>query len=88
MENKTISYLNSKAWYRALKVLNLVYVSLSCLVVFWGSIVVLADSWSLYENIFVMAIRIHICFLVGWLVSQAPKWTFYYIVLGSIKPPK
>lgn len=91
METKTLAYLNSRPWYRALKVLYFIFVGL-CYAIAVGSII---GFWLFNELeialLWVIILKILIvpwAIFWAWLVSNVPKWVFYYIYLGSIKPQK
>lgn len=88
MENKTLSHLNSKVWYRFIKVL---YVFFFLIIVLIFNLIVLDDGimkW--YQN---KALTEFIEFLfIGNLIIllffEILKGTFYYIVLGKFRPEK
>ena len=90
-KNKTLAYLDSKPWYRAIKVLYFVFVGLCYLVAtasiigFWvASEFELALIWIILLDILIVPWAI----FWAWVISAIPKWIFYYIYFGSIKPPK
>lgn len=93
---KTISYLNSTMWYRALKVINLLYTLFCC---FWGigGIVFAIGVLVAGGDEFDLSLGVRILITIGsfiiippltWLIAQIPKWIFYYIVLGTFRPRK
>ena len=158
MENKTISYLNSKPWYRSLKVIYF------CLILICFGLAIVVNIWTgyyfynirqeyfreqvninsqiqevrnlkaagnnlsqivdkiikprtgyspyvlkeiygesdlskldfkLYDqnhkkpiSISWLILIIPAVFAIAWLIPQIPKWIFYYIYLGTIKPKK
>lgn len=86
MENKkTISSLNNKPWYRALKVLNLFFI-IGCYLVGFASIIAVFIGEDV--NVFLKILYIPWAVFWAWLISKIPQWIFYYIVLGSIYPEK
>ena len=105
MENKkTISYLNSKVWYRFLKVIfivtfllfllgsNLIFVSVSWIYHSGPSSLTdpFAGNFNGYSTFdFSSFIQL---FIIGnfvtSLIFEAIRRAFYYIVFGSIKPEK
>ncbi len=93
MENKTITQLNTKPWYRSLKILNGVYVFVCYLTAISSIIAVGMISYDESKlNIFIATILM-ILFIIwaifwAWIISKVPKWIFYYIYFGSIKPDK
>ncbi len=91
---KTISELNTKWWYRILKVLYGLFV-----IVCWGyALTGIITSFFLFTSdgrdmiesfilrLFIVTLVIIVVPLLTVLVSKIPKLLFYYIVLGSIKP--
>ncbi len=91
MENKTIAFLNSKSWYRALKVLYFIFVALCYIVAatsaiaYWFSrdleLLNIAQLWVIILKILIILLAI----FWAWLISKIPQWIFYYIYFGSIK---
>ena len=91
METKTLTYLDSKPWYRAVKVLYFVFVGF-CYAVAIGSTVAFWLDGGLNISLIWITI-LDILFVPwaifwAWLVSKIPKWIFYYIYFGSIKPQR
>jgi uncharacterized membrane-anchored protein YitT (DUF2179 family) len=92
METRTITHLNSKPWYRALKVLNGVFVfccysiAVASAVAIWVNEGVLFDSQVL--SIILKILYTPWALFWGWLMSNIPQWLFYYIYFGSLKPQK
>lgn len=78
--NKTISYLNSKIWYRSLKVIFLLLLSIVILLV---NVVILDDG--IFGIIFLDILTGNILILIFFEVLRR---VFYYIVLGKIIPKK
>jgi len=100
METKTVTYLNSKAWYRALKVIYFIFVGF-CYVVAIASIIGFSffHNWEInlwFSNfpgtrflvIIIKTLFIPWAIFWAWFVSRVPRWIFYYIYFGSIKPQK
>lgn len=91
MENKTITYLNSKAWYRAVKVLYFIFVGF-CYAVAFASVIgfwffgefEIALLWLIVLKVLIIPWAI----FWTWLAIKVPQWVFYYIYFGSIKPQK
>lgn len=98
MENKkTTQYLNSTAWYRALKVVYVIFVSICYLIATLSTIAFWINGSDEIVHIFngstALSIILNILIVPwsifwAWLISQIPKWIFYYVYLGSIKPNK
>ena len=97
MENKkTISYLNGKAWYRALKVVYVLFAIFYCLYaigvggvsifIFMFSPAVFDIEMDVLLRLFLGILAIPVVFAFTWLVLQIPKWIFFYIYLGTITP--
>lgn len=91
METKTITYLNSRAWYRAVKVLYFIFAGL-CYIITTVSIVAF---WFFNELeialLWVVILKVLIvpwAMFWAWFVPKIPQWIFYYIYFGSIKPQK
>lgn len=85
MDNKkTISYLNSKTWYRFLKVIFLFLLLVIIIIVNCVAIDNILSSPSL-ESIFLFFIGGNIATL---LFFEILRRVFYYIVLGAIRPKK
>lgn len=77
-------------WYRAVKVLYFIFV-IACYLIATAGVVGAIVASFIEEAEFSgwwLFLIIPISFPLAWLVSQIPKWIFYYIVLGSIKPEK
>lgn len=72
---KTISELNSKAWYRFLKIIFFFVIGLAILYAIGGLIEDKNWSYLVYSGLFI---------LIAFLVRSA----FYYVVLGSFNPKK
>ena len=88
MSNKTVEYLNTKAWYRALKVVNFFFV-IVCFGVATAATLDIFEDHNYYNFDWWVAPSLGlVLFSLAWLMSQIPKWIFYYIVLGKIKPKK
>lgn len=88
---KTITSLNSRSWYRAVKILYFIFVSI-CYVIAIASTI---NFWFFYELeialLWVVLLKILIVpwsIFWAWFVSKVPQWIFYYIYFGSIKPLK
>lgn len=97
MENqKTISYLNTKAWYRALKVIYTIFAvffilyaiggGLTLIYIFIFNPAVLSIVLSTPLRIVLGILAIPVLFSLTWLILQLPKWIFYYIYLGTRIP--
>lgn len=90
MENKTLTYLDSKPWYRAIKVLYFIFVglcyavALGSIIGFWFGGVEIAQFWMIILDVLIVPWSI----FWAWIFSNIPKWIFYYIYFGSIKPQR
>ncbi len=91
METKTLTYLDSRPWYRAVKVLYFIFAGL-CYAIAVGSTI---GFWLFNELeialLWVILLKVLIvpwAIFWAWFVSNIPKWIFYYIYFGSIKPQK
>jgi hypothetical protein len=90
METKTITLLNSKPWYRGLKVLYGIFI-VGCYLVALASIVAIWVKGGLLFESPILSFLLKLLYIPwalfwGWIMSKIPRWTFYYIYLGSIKP--
>lgn len=92
MDNKTISNLDSKIWYRFLKVIFITVffiVLLGLNVTFFDISRVYNQATSIYVFSFLRFIKF---FFIGnfifLLIFEAIRRAFYYIVLGAIRPKK
>jgi len=89
---KTITYLNSKPWYRAIKILYGIFV-VGCYLVAFGSIIGMLFIEDEFKLALLWLVILKILFVPwaiswAWLISKIPQWIFYYIYFGSIKPHK
>ena len=92
METKTLSNLNTKVWYRAIKVLY------GCFVFICYVIAILSIFSFIFENdTFIVSYLITIILKIlyvpwsifwAWFFSKIPQWGFYYIYFGSIRSPQ
>jgi len=94
MENKTISYLNSRMWYRFLKV---VFVMIFFVVLFFWNMLIFTNQLSSDYNIatgtYIFNPLESICFFfignfVILFIFEFTRRAFYYIVLGNFRPKK
>lgn len=79
MEYKTISHLNSKVWYRFLKVIFIA--ALFIVLLFWNVIFGYASSDFNFNDIIIGN-------LIILFVFETARRSFYYIALGTIRPEK
>jgi hypothetical protein len=91
METKTLTYLNSRSWYRAIKVLYFIFAgfcyagAVGSTIGFWFfSELEIALLWIILLKILIVPWAI----FWAWFMSKIPQWIFYYIYFGSIKPQK
>jgi hypothetical protein len=88
MENKkTVAYLNSKVWYRTLKILyilSLIFIFIkssssgyTCI----GYRETPCDYWFWFKNMLIDLLILGIAF-------ETIRRIFYYIILGTIRPKK
>ncbi len=86
MQIETISQLNSKAWYRLLKVIFIVAFSIVWLIynliVYYSGISVVGTISDTQKSFFTIGN------LIIFFVFEGIRRVFYYIVLGTIKPEK
>ncbi len=86
MQIETISQLNSKAWYRLLKVIFITAFSIIWLIynliVYYSDTSVTGTISHTQDNFFFVGNLI--IFFVFWGITRV----FYYIVFGTIKPEK
>lgn len=92
MENKTITYLNSKPWYRGLKILYGIFI-LGCYFIAIASIIAIWINGGVFFDSPLLSFVIKILYVPwslfwGWVASKIPQWIFYYTYFGSIKPQK
>jgi len=73
---KTISYLNTKKWYKTLKVINICFVFCSIFIGLISCITFLIDGQD-NVNFFLKALLIIGIFLVFYIISEVPKRIFY-----------
>ncbi len=98
METKTITLLKSKPWYRAIKILNGFYVFMCYLTAIYSIIGIgmLLYHTPYYDTLFYrilipttfMFFYISLAMGLTCVISKVPKWIFYYIYFGSIKPER
>lgn len=94
METKTITYLNSRPWYRGLKIINGIFVfgcyflAIASPVAVWMDEDVLFDSLPPLLFFILKILYIPWSLFWGWVISKVPQWIFYYIYFGSLKPQK
>jgi cardiolipin synthase len=80
MENrKTIGYLNGKRWYKALKVLHILFVVFCYLVVIMAYAVIFTDGTD-GINIFLKIVSIPVLIFFAWIIGSTPQQVFYYIM--------
>lgn len=92
MENKTITYLNSRPWYRGLKILYCIFV-FGCYSIAIASTVAIWINGGVFFDSPILSFILKILYapwslFLGWVASKIPQWIFYYIYLGSVKPQK
>lgn len=79
----SLAYLNTKKWFRTLKVIYVFYCVFSYFIALL--LVFLVDQGTESQG---GSWIIPLTFGLGWFISQLPKWIFYYIVFGKITPVK
>jgi len=90
MKKKTLAYLDSRPWYRGIKILYGIFVfvcysiAIASVIAIWINEGVFFDSPILSFTLKVLYIPWSIFW--GWVISKVPKWIFYYTYFGSIKP--
>jgi cardiolipin synthase len=78
-KHRTTSHLDSKAWYKALKVLDIIFVIFCYLIVLMMYIVIFTDGTD-GINIFLKITSIPILVFFAWIVSGTPQQVFYYLM--------
>lgn len=82
---KTINDLNKHWWYRLLKVFYFLAIAYGLLISIGLPIALISDGdheW--YMLLFFCLIGLYITYVLAELLKRA----FYYVVLGSVRPPK
>lgn len=92
MKNKTIAYLDSRPWYRGLKILYGIFV-LTCYFIALASAVAIWINGEVFFDSPILSFVLKVLYMPwsifwGWVVSKIPQWIFYYIYFGSVKPNK
>jgi len=90
MEKKTINYINSKPWYRGLKIIYGIFVAACFFIALISSFEIFLESNVLFDSqfltFFLKVLYVPWAFFWGWVASKIPKWIFYYVYFGNIKP--
>ena len=80
MENrKTIAHLNQTRWYKALKVLHIIFVALCYLAVLIMYGVIFTDGTD-GINILLKLISIPVLLFFAWIIGSTPQQVFYYVM--------
>ena len=80
---KTISYLNSKTWYRTLKVFYL----LAFFITLYVLISEAGNTYTRYPEYFALSETIK-DIIIALIVFELIRRAFFYITLGTIRPKK
>jgi hypothetical protein len=82
---KTIEDLDNKPWFRALKVIYILY-NIFCYG-FTLFMVIVSFIVSFEEGGWWWLI-VFVAYPIVWIAIKIPKWIFFYIFFGNIDPPK
>ena len=81
---KTLQSLNTKPWYRALKVLYGIFVFICWTIAIISPLALFIKEQDV--SIFLKILYVPWSLFWGYVFSKIPQWFFYYVYFGSVRP--